>query len=121
VPTQIVVKGLPQLHGALTGIERGLDDMTSLNQRVAGDLASAVGAAAPVLTGRLAASWRASATRDKAEASSSLDYAPVIEYGSSSHNIEGRHYAERTFAASRGRIEAQYQGELKRLCRKAES
>jgi hypothetical protein len=72
------------------------------------------------LSGRLAGSFEAIGSRDKAEASSSLDYAGVQEFGSAGHNIEGKHFAEAALTSSASAAEAKYQQGIGRLCRKAE-
>ena len=118
---EIQIKGEPELHRALTQLEGELRDLSSVNAEVARELAQAIGARAPVLSGRLAASWYGSGESDKAEASSDLDYAGPQNYGVPSHNIEGTHYAEKALAESSSTIESTYRAGVARLCRKAET
>jgi hypothetical protein len=116
----IEVKGLPELSRSLDGLKGDLEDMTPMNGDVARDLVSAVRSRAPVRSGRLAGSFVASGSPDKASASSSLDYAGVQNYGDASHHIEGQHFAEDALAASAAGAEAKYREGVDKMCRKAE-
>jgi hypothetical protein len=120
VAATITVKGVPELHRSLRTLENDLRDLSTVNADVARDLVAAVSARAPRKSGRLAGSFTATGSRDKATASSSLDYAGVQEYGSAGHNIEGKHFAEAALEASAGGAEAKYRNGVERLCRKAE-
>jgi hypothetical protein len=117
----VKVIGGPALHRSLQGLTGNLRDLSSVNAEVARDLVAAVSSRAPRDTGRLAGSFHASGSREKAEASSSLVYAPVQNYGSPGHNIEGRHFAEAALTSSTGAAEAKYRKGIGQLCRKAEA
>ena len=118
---ELRIEGLPQLHSALDGLGRDLRDMTPANRAAADVLARSIAELAPRDTGRLADSWRGSADASKAEASSDLNYAGCQEYGVPSHNIEGKHYAERGLDAAGPAIESTYDEGVQKLCTKAET
>lgn len=118
---EIRVLGAPELDAALSGLGRDLHDLTPLNQEIAGDLAKAVAAAAPRVSGRLAASFRPTGTSDAATVESDLIYAPVIEYGWGEHNIEPAHFAESALAESSSGAEAKYRAGVEKLVRKAQA
>jgi hypothetical protein len=115
------ITGEAELHRSLKTLGGDLSDLSRVNGDVARDLAAAIGARAPVATGRLAGSFTASGSHDKATASSSLDYAGPQNYGVPGHNIRGTHYAEDALASSAGDAETKYRHEAERLCRKAET
>jgi hypothetical protein len=117
----IKVTGGPELHRSLKALSGDLADLSTLNGDVARDLVSAVRARAPRKSGRLAGSFQAIGSRDKATASSSLDYAGVQEFGSAGHNIEGKHFAEDALTSSAPGAETKYRRGIERLCRKAET
>ena len=119
--TEIKIEGLPELSRALGGLSGDLRDLSALNAKVGDDLAAEIGRLAPRDTGRLADSWRGSADASKAEASSDLNYAGCQEYGVPSHNIEGKHYAERGLDAAGPAIESTYDEGVQKLCTKAET
>jgi hypothetical protein len=116
----IKVTGQAELHRSLKALTADLGDLSSLNGDVARDLVSAVSSRAPRQSGRLAGSFQAIGTRERATASSSLDYAPVQEFGSAGHNIEGKHFAEAALTSSASGAETKYRRGVERLCRKAE-
>jgi hypothetical protein len=118
---EVRIEGLPELHRSLDGLAGDLRDLSPVNGEVAAELVKAIGAAAPRLTGRLAASFTGTGTSNKAEVSSDLDYAGPQNYGVPAHNIEATHYAENALASSSGAIEAKYQGGVQKLLRKAEA
>lgn len=120
---EIKIEGLPQLHSALDGLGRDVRDMREANQAAGDLLARQIGELAPRDTGRLAGSFSGSpaAGGGGAEASSDLVYAPVQEYGSPGHNIEGQHYAERALAAAEPAITSTYDKGAQKACRKAET
>ena len=119
--SDVIVHGLPETHAALRGLESDLHDLTSTNLAAAGDIARAIAAAAPKVTGRLAGSFHATATREAGKVESDLVYAPVIEYGWAQHNIEPAHYVEEGVSAGTPAAERRYDTELTRACRKAEA
>jgi hypothetical protein len=121
VASELVIKGEPELHAALSKLGGNLRDMTSLNGQVADELARAIGSAAPRLTGTLAGSFHGKGSKDTAEVTSELVYAPVIENGWAAHNIEARHYAESTLTQSEGTIQKRYEEGVGQMCKKAES
>jgi hypothetical protein len=120
VATRIEIKGKPECHRALKGLENDLRDLSPLNEDVARDLVSAISARAPVDTGALAGSFEAIGSRDKAEASSSLPYAGVQNYGYAPHNIGGQHFAEAALADATPAAEDKYEKGIANLCKKAE-
>jgi hypothetical protein len=121
VAGELKIEGEAELIHSLDGLKGDLRDMAPIHAKIADDLAAEIGRLAPRLTGRLAASFSGTGTADKAEASSELVYAPVQEYGSPGHNIEGQHYAERALAIAQPKIESDYSGGVDKLCRKAEA
>jgi hypothetical protein len=114
------VTGGPELHRSLKALTRDLGDLSSVNGDVARDLVAAVRAGAPRKSGRLAGSFVATGSRERATASSALDYAGVQEFGSARHNIEGKHFAEAALASSAAGAETKYRRGVEGLCRKAE-
>ena len=98
-----------------------LRDLTPVNADIAGDLARAVGAAAPRASGALAASFEGTGTPGGAEVSSELNYAGPQNYGVPAHNIAATHYAENTLAAAEPAANAKYQAGIAKLVRKAET
>jgi hypothetical protein len=116
----IEVKGLPELSRSLKGLTADLEDMRPINGDVARDLVAAVSSRAPRKSGRLAGSFVAVGSANKASASSALDYAGVQNYGSAGHNIEGQHFAEAALEASAAGAKAKYDEGVAKLCRKAE-
>ena len=113
--------GRPSSARRSTGSGRDLRDLTPLNQEIAGDLAKAVAARAPRVSGALAASFRPTGTAEAAKVESDLIYAPVIEYGWGEHNIAPAHYAENALAESEAGAAAKYRAGVDKLLRKAES
>jgi hypothetical protein len=120
VAYRIEVKGGPELHRALQGLNGDLRDLSRLNGDVARDLVSAIRARAPRESGRLAGSFEPIGSRDKAEARSSLDYAGVQNFGYAPHNIEGTHFAEAALTSAAPAAEAKYRQGIGELCKKAE-
>jgi hypothetical protein len=121
VAAEIKVTGGPELHRSLRALSGDLEDLSPINGDVARDLVAAVSARAPRASGRLASSFQASGSREKATASSALVYAPIQEYGSAGHNIRGQHYAEAALASSAPGAEAKYRHGIEQLIRKAET
>ena len=117
----LAVHGGPELDAALNGMKRDLSDMRALNMTIAGDLARAVAALAPKVSGALAGSCRPSATPNRAKVVSDLIYAPVIQHGWPAHNIEGQHFGERALTQMAGTIQKKYDDGLAQMCKKAES
>jgi hypothetical protein len=120
VATRIEIKGQAECHRALTGLTGDLRDLSSLNADVARVLVSAISARAPVDSGALAGSFQGTGTRDTAEASSSLPYAGVQNYGYARHNIAGKHFAEAALAEAAPAAEDKYRAGIGKLCKKAE-
>jgi len=104
-----------ELDRAIAAVERSLEDLAAANQAAAEALLPAVAQRTPVRTGRLAASW--SATAGVIE--SDEEYAGAIEYGDPDRGIEGAHMARDAVAASERDLVDAYEIELGRIMRRA--
>ena len=120
MPGEIVIHGGPELHSALSGLERDLRDMSTLNREAGEVVVRAIGVAAPRVSGALAGSFHAVGTKDKATVESDLIYAGVIENGNPEHNIDAQHYAAGALESATGEVTAAYEGGVAKMTSKAE-
>lgn len=98
------LKGATEFRAAIRRAEKDMADLREPLQRSATEVANDARALAPRVTGRLAASLVATATRERAQVSSQLVYAPVIHYGWRGHNIEPQPFLTTALAVNEREI-----------------
>lgn len=108
-----------QLDAALAAAAQSVEDMTEAHAAAGELLVSGTAQRTPVKSGRLAASWTATATATGVEIRSDEEYAGVIEYGSAERGIEGVHMAADALEASERDLAAVYEEGLARAFRHA--
>lgn len=91
---RIVVTGEDQVARALAGLGSDVENPRAM-QDIASQAVSALSAASPRRSGRLAASWRPTVTQGRAAAESVVAYAGPVTYGWPKRNIEAARINER--------------------------
>ena len=104
--SSVEVIGLDRLQATLRSAADDLEDLSAVNQKVAGVVAKA--ARPPRRTGRLAGSIRPKWTADEASVTSGLPYAGVIENGWPRLGIRATHFLQRAFANTQTTTIAMY-------------
>lgn len=89
----VKVEGLDSFLSSMQKAEQELGKLEGAHSAAAAVIASAVAAAAPRRTGRLAGSVRASRGSTGAAVDVTAPYAGPIEWGWPSRNIDGTHFA----------------------------
>lgn len=87
-------------------------DMKTANKEISQEVANKASALAPKRTGALASSIVAFADTTKAQVSSAIPYAGVIEYGWNDRNIEAQPYLRPAVNQTMGFIEQSYSKEI---------
>lgn len=91
----VELRGGADVRRRLGRLSEGIeDDLGGAYPEIAKLAANLTGRAAPMLTGRLRRSWRPRTTDGRAEWSSGLPYARIINRGSRRRGITGTHYIE---------------------------
>lgn len=98
---------------ALKNFAKSVDaDMKTVNKEISQEVANKASALAPRRTGALASSIVAFADGEKAQVSSAIPYAGVIEYGWPAKNKEAQPYLRPAVNQTMGFIEQSYSKEI---------
>lgn len=108
MPASVTVTGGAEVARGFGALARDLEDMTAPNRRIAALLVPGVARRSPRLTGALAASWRAEASKIAASVTSDLRYAGPVEYGQPRRGIPGARMVRDTVAAEAEQCIAAY-------------
>jgi hypothetical protein len=103
------VSGGPATVRAFDQLAQDVANLGPQHERIARARLSGVAARTPVRSGQLAGSWDATATDTGGAIVSPLDYAGVIEYGSSDRGITAAAMVARTLEADTAAILAEYE------------
>jgi hypothetical protein len=112
---RVRVSGVKEVQAALKKLEASSEDLKGVHTVVARGLLPGVVQRTPFVTGRLASSWAAGATKTRARITSKQPYAGPIEYGWARRNIEPARMVRDTVEAERGEILERYEDELAKL------
>lgn len=113
----VVIDGLRETVRSLERFGAEAADLKAAFKRIGDMVAREAVSITPTLTGRLAASIRASNTKNKSEVragSAKVVYAGVQHYGGY-NNITGTHFLERAVEAKQGEAVRQMETDLNRL------
>jgi hypothetical protein len=108
VTERVTIAGVDQVVSSLDAAAGHLGDLSATNRQVADMGAAAARAAAPRLTGALAASTVGFADKTEAAVQSDLIYAPPIHNGWFAHNISPQPYISRAVDSLQGTFVAVY-------------
>lgn len=111
----VKVIGAANLERTLGNASRELEDLRGANTAAGAFVASASSAAAPRVSGMLAASVRGEAVTDGAEIGSSLVYAGPIHNGWPRHHIVAQPFIRETAARTQPTWVEMYAGNLRRI------
>lgn len=115
---QIRFENEREIRHALDKAADELEDMTDAHKHVASLIERRARLNAPVRTGKLRASIGSVSSSDGAAVTSSLVYAPYVEYGSI--HVSARHYAGNAIDQSQGEIVKEYERGADKICERAE-
>ena len=104
----VKVSGGAEVNRALEGVARDVGDMSEAHRRVAELIIPGASRRSPRLTGALAASWRAEASKIAAGVVSGVGYAGPVEYGQPARGIPGARMVADTIAAETDAILGEY-------------
>jgi predicted small secreted protein len=99
-PVSVTVTGATEVASTMRGAGRDLENMGKAHAEAADIIAKASQAAAPRLTGALAAATEAYSSDEGAGVSNPLPYFGPIHYGWAEHNISAQPYVDEAVADS---------------------
>jgi hypothetical protein len=119
----VKVTGAREFRAAMKHMSADLSDLTAINKAAASTVATEARNRAPVLTGRLAGSIRAGATRTRGYVKAggrSIPYAGPIHFGWPRHNIEPQPFIFAALDDRRTEIIDKYEAHIEALVLKVE-
>lgn len=117
----IEVTGLKELNRALLDLGDDLSDLKNANEALGRIVSNRAAALVPVRTGRLQRTIKPVRSNKKvqiAAGSSSVPYAPIIEFGWGKRNIKAQSYLYRAANELRSEIKIKFEDNIKDLIKK---
>lgn len=119
----VKVTGAKEFRAAMKRMDGDLSDLSAINKAAAETVAGDARGRAPVLSGTLAGSIRAGATRTRGyvkAGSKGIPYAGPIHFGWPRHNIEPQPFVYDALDDRRGEIIDRYEAHIEALVDKVE-
>jgi HK97 gp10 family phage protein len=117
----VKVSGAREFRAAMKAMGADLGDLTAINRAAAQKVADTARSNAPVLTGRLAGSVRAGATRTRGTVkagTNGIPYAGVIHFGWPGHGIEPQPFIYDALDERKGEVIEAYEAHIEALVEK---
>lgn len=118
MPATVKVEGAKELRATMKRAGEDLGDLKDAHAEVAAYVAAAARGAAPILTGRLAATIRGNRAASSAvvkAGGASVPYAGVIHWGWAGHNISANPFLTETAAETEPHWTATYLSAVQRI------